>query len=119
MNAAETDYLLGLFESSHLNFHLDVVNKSLEYKEPSLTQMVSKAIEVLSKNENGFFLFVEGGEIDFGHHAAKARLALDETAEFSKAIDYARKAVNEDDTIILVTADHSHTISYSGYSVSY
>lgn len=118
VNVSETDYLLGLFEPSHLQYHLDLVNKSLEHKKPSLTQLTAKAIELLSKNKNGYFLFVEGGKIDLAHHETKARKSLDETAEFSKAIDYARRAVSEEDTIILVTADHAHTMSYSGYPVS-
>lgn len=80
--------------------------------------MVTKAIEVLRKNEKGYFLFVEGGKIDMAHHGTKANIAIDEFREFSKAIDYAVKTVNLNDTIILVTADHSHTMSYSGYSVS-
>lgn len=117
MDASKTDYLLGLFESSHLKFNLDVVENNLERDEPSLKLMVEKGIEVLSKNEKGYFLFVEGGKIDMAHHAVKAKLSLDETAEFSKAIDYARSVVNEEDTIILVTADHAHTLTYSGYGV--
>lgn len=90
----------------------------MEDKKPSLTQLTAKAIELLSKNKNGYFLFVEGGKIDIAHHETRARKSLDETVEFSKAIDYARRAVSEEDTIILVTADHAHTMSYSGYPVS-
>lgn len=77
--------------------------------------MVAKAIDLLSKNKEGYFLFVEGGRIDHGHHATKAQYALDEAAEFSKAIAYARRAVSDHDTLIVVTADHAHTMSYSGY----
>lgn len=80
--------------------------------------MTAKAIEVLKKNPDGYFLFVEGAKIDLGHHEAQARYALDEAAEFSDAIEYARKVTSEDDTIILVTADHAHTMSISGYPVS-
>lgn len=79
--------------------------------------MVDKAIDILSKNEEGFFLFVEGGRIDHGHHKTRAHLALDETVEFSKSIELARNKLSEEDTLLVVTADHSHTMSYSGYGV--
>lgn len=118
VDASKTDYLLGLFESSAMKYHLDVVAEKVEHKEPSLLQMTVKAIEILKKNSEGYFLFVEGGKIDWGHHSTQARYAIDEAAEFSDAIEYARKATSEDDTIILVTADHAHTMSISGYPVS-
>lgn len=77
--------------------------------------MTEKAIKILQKEKNGFFLFVEGGEIDFGHHANLAHKALDETVEFAKAIQKAADLTSEEDTLIVVTADHAHTMSMSGY----
>lgn len=59
-----------------------------------------------------------GGRIDHGHHYSQAVRALDETVEFEKAIDLARKRTSEEDTLIVVTSDHSHTMSIAGYSVS-
>lgn len=59
-----------------------------------------------------------GGRIDHGHHDAQAERALDETMEFQKAVDLARKRTSEDNTLIVVTSDHSHTMSIAGYSVS-
>lgn len=61
----------------------------------------------------------KGGRIDHGHHDGVAARALDETVEFSKAIDLARKRTSEEDTLIVVTSDHSHTMSISGYSVNF
>lgn len=67
VNPKNTEYLLGLFEASHCEYHLDVVKNELE--KPSLSDMVSKAIDVLSyegllgdlsQKTKGFFLFVEG-----------------------------------------------------------
>lgn len=113
----QVDYLLGLFESSHCKYHLDVVDENVEHIEPTLSEMVDKAIDVLSTDANGFFLFVEGGRIDHGHHAANAQYAVDETAEFAKAIALAKQKLGDDETLIVVTADHSHTMTYSGYSV--
>ncbi|XP_037937819.1 alkaline phosphatase-like [Teleopsis dalmanni] len=78
--------------------------------------MTAKAIEVLEQNPKGYFLFVEGGKIDKAHHANKAKLALDETAEFSKAVATAHESTNEKDTLIVVSADHSHTMSVAGYA---
>lgn len=100
-----------------MRYHLDVVNEQIEHLEPSLSQMTAKAIEILEKSEEGYFLFVESGRIDSAHHATHARLAVDETAELSKAVELARKMVNTNDTLIVVTADHSHTLTYSGYPV--
>lgn len=84
-------------------------------KQPTLAEMTRKAIEVLSKEKNGYFLFVEGGLIDAAHHQVQATIALDETVELSKAVQQAVDMTNEDDTLIVVTADHSHTMTMSGY----
>lgn len=96
----------------------DVIDNGYQDREPTLSEMTEKAIDVLSKNENGYFLFIEGQKIDSGHHSNYARLSLDETVEFSKAVELARNKVNEADTLIVVTSDHSHTVSYNGYGVS-
>lgn len=119
VDQSTNDYLFGLFAPSHLFYHLEALDTGRDAIEPTLEEMTEKAIEILSKGENGFFLFVEGGLIDSGHHDNLARVALDETLEFSKAIDMARKKLSEDDSLIVVTSDHSHTMSYSGYAVSY
>lgn len=52
----ETNYLMGLFEGSHCRYNLEA-NHDLE---PTLTEMVEAAIKILSKNEDGYFVFVEG-----------------------------------------------------------
>lgn len=109
--------LLGIFDSNHLPFHLDE-NAS---EKPTLSEMVNKALDILESpsDEKGFFLFVEGGKIDHGHHHGLAKKALDETLEFEKAIELARLRTNEEDTLIVVTADHSHSFTVSGYAVSF
>jgi alkaline phosphatase len=107
-----TDHLLGLFSDSHMSFS-ELRDKSPK-GEPSLTEMTGKAIELLQKNRKGFFLMVEGGRIDHGHHAGIAKLALTETIEFSNAIRRATDLVGSD-TLIIVTADHSHTMTMAGY----
>lgn len=110
LNLDEVDYLLGLFAPEHLDYHL---YKNLS--QPTLEEMTETAIKILQKHPKGFFLFVEGGQIDFGHHETRAHKALDETVEFAKAIKKANDMTSEEDTLIVVTADHAHTMSISGY----
>jgi alkaline phosphatase len=110
-----TDYLMGLFENDHCMYHLDVLNEHLEHQEPSITDMTVAAIKMLRKEENGFFLLVEGGKIDHAHHSNRVQRALDETLEFSRAIDVARHMTDEEDTLIVVSSDHSHVFTYNGY----
>lgn len=111
IDATRIDYLLGAFQSSHLSYHL-VSDKTVE---PTLKEMTAKAIEILKKEPNGFVLLVEGGLIDQGHHQNYAQIALDETVEFEKAVDYVKSVTNEDDTLLVVTADHSHVFTVGGY----
>lgn len=108
---------MGLFTTSHMEFNYKV--NGVSDKIPTLTEMTMKAIEILSQNPKGFFLFVEGGLIDPALHEVKPHIALDETLEFSRAIDVATKMVNLDETLIVATADHTHTMTISGYGVSY
>lgn len=103
-------YISGLFSDDHLHYNLENVTA-----EPKLAEMVEKAIKILQKEKNGFYLFVEGGKIDMAHHESKARIALDETVEFAKAVQKAYELTNEKDTLIVVTADHSHTMTMNGY----
>lgn len=111
----KTDYLMGLFENDHCLYNLDVQNNNLQDQEPSLTDMTIAAIKMLKKDDNGFFLFVEGGKIDHAHHSDRPHRALDETKELSKAIEFARRMTDEDDTLIVVSSDHSHVMTFSGY----
>ncbi|XP_050431784.1 alkaline phosphatase-like [Adelges cooleyi] len=107
----QTDYLLGLFAPSHMGYNL-TANQTVE---PTLVEMVEAAIKVLSKGDKGYYLFVEGGLIDWAHHWNCAHLALDETVMLSKAVDKALEMTSQTDTLIVVTADHAHTMSLNGY----
>lgn len=114
VDTSKTDYLMGLFgQGSHMKFFLEG-----DRTEPTLWEMTEKALQVLSKNENGFFLFVEGGRIDDAHHNNQARYALSEAVQFSEAIEKTGAMFSEEDTLIVVSADHSHVMSISGYPVS-
>lgn len=110
--------LVGLFSStSHLEYELDrVAGKGEGPSQPSLADMTSKAIDVLSKNSNGYFLMVEGGRIDHALHGTNAKRALEDTAAFDEAIRVALSKVDLSNTLIVVTADHDHTMTINGYS---
>lgn len=79
--------------------------------------MTFKAIDILSKNDKGFFLFVASGSIDRAHHETRAHDVQSETFEFSEAIEQVLLDLNHGETLTIVTADHSHTLSYAGYGV--
>lgn len=109
----KTKHLLGLFEPSHMQY--DVNRKDDKAGEPSLSEMTSKAIDILSTNKKGYVLMVEGGRIDHSHHEGNAYHALTDTIALSNAVRTAAQKVNLDETLIVVTADHSHTFVIGGY----
>ena len=113
VDTASTGHLFGLFERSHMQYEADRAKDA--GGEPSLAEMTTKSIELLSKNENGFVLMVEGGRIDHAHHAGNAARALEDTVALSAAVQAAYDAVNPEETLIVVTADHSHVFSIAGY----
>uniref|UniRef100_A0A1A8LNY8 Alkaline phosphatase n=1 Tax=Nothobranchius pienaari TaxID=704102 RepID=A0A1A8LNY8_9TELE len=113
LNPNNVDYLLGLFEPSELAYELERNNDS----DPSLTEMVDVAIKVLKKNQNGFYLLVEGGRIDHGHHEGKAKLALYDAVEMDRAIGRADLLTSIHETLTVVTADHSHVFTFGGYTL--
>merc|ERR1712135_238982 len=80
----------------------------------SYQEMTEKAIQILQKDPDGYFLFVEGGRIDHGHHGSEAYSSLHDWVAFDEAIQTALDMTSEDDTLIVVTADHSHTFMFGG-----
>jgi alkaline phosphatase len=107
-------HLLGLFTPEHMSFEIEREKQS-PAQEPTLSEMTAKALDILLQSPKGFFLLVEGGRIDHGHHAGNAERALTETIEFANAVSVALHKTKPNDTLIVVTADHSHTLSISGY----
>ncbi|XP_009871761.1 PREDICTED: intestinal-type alkaline phosphatase-like, partial [Apaloderma vittatum] len=93
------DHLMGLFEPGDMKY--DVMRDPA--LDPSLTEMMEVAITVLSRNSNGFYLFVEGGRIDHGHHDGTAYKALTEAVEFDRAIERAGVLTDEAQTLTVVT----------------
>ena len=113
VDASKTDHLLGLFDVSHMEFEHDRAGDS--GGEPSLSAMTAKAIDVLARNEKGFFLMVEGGRIDHAHHFGNAYRALTDTIELARAVSIATQKTSREETLIVVTADHSHVFTMAGY----
>ncbi len=112
IDPAQTDHLLGLFAPDNMRFEFE--RGEDRAGEPSLSEMTVRAIEILSRNPKGFFLMVEGGKIDHGHHDGSAYRALTDTIEFSNAVRAALARVNLAETLVVVTADHGHTMTMGG-----
>lgn len=108
-------HLLGLFEPDHMHYEHDRLTGD-GAGEPSLAEMTVKAIEVLAPNDRGYFLVVEGGRIDHAHHETNAYRALTDTIAFADAVRVARRRTRREDTLIVVTADHSNPMTIAGYS---
>lgn len=104
--------VLGLFAPSHMTYMLD---RKPDSAEPTLTAMTADALARLKAGGRGYYLMVEGGRIDHGHHAGQAGYALEEAVEFAKAIQHAVDNTDPRETLILVTADHSHVFYIAGY----
>ncbi|MBT8144456.1 MAG: alkaline phosphatase [Gammaproteobacteria bacterium] len=108
-----TVQVLGLFEHSHMQYETDRADDLAG--EPSLEEMTATAIALLEKKPSGYFLLVEGGRIDHGHHDGNAWRALADTIAFADAVGVAAKMTRESETLIVVTADHGHTMRIVGY----
>lgn len=108
-----TKHLLGLFEPSHMQYEAERAKDPAG--EPSLSEMTAKSIDILSNNRKGYVLMVEAGRIDHSHHEGNAYHALTDTVALSNAVRTAVSKVNLEETLIIVTADHSHTFFIQGY----
>ncbi|RXG50896.1 Alkaline phosphatase, tissue-nonspecific isozyme, partial [Armadillidium vulgare] len=104
---------MGLFKGSHMDYsyYRDKSPKG----SPSIKEMTELAIKRLQRESKGYFLLVEGGKIDVAMHATKPRLALDDLVDFDEAVQAALNLVDLDETLVIVTADHSHTMTMNGY----
>lgn len=121
MRTAAADKILGLFQLDNLNVYLDrEMLKDAKTlggfnNQPTLMEMTEKAIDALSRNPNGFFLMVEAACIDKQLHTMDWQRATYDTIEFDKAVGIGRKfAALNNDTLIIVVADHSHGASITG-----
>ncbi|MGI2297386.1 alkaline phosphatase [Paenibacillus sp. GXUN7292] len=105
MRASTNDKLWGLFAPTSLDYEMD----RDPTKQPSLAEMTSKAIDVLSRNDNGFFLMVEGSKIDWAAHANDPIGIISDVAAFDDAVavalNYAKK---HQDTAVVSVTDHGN-----------
>jgi len=107
INLDDGDKLVGFFGGfSAMAYDLDR-QQDKNIGEPTLAEMTEKAIEVLSQDEDGFFLMVEGGILDWCSHNRDVAGVVTETATFDEAVDVAWDfAVEDGETLVVVTADH-------------
>ncbi len=113
IDAASVSKVFGLFNESHMQYEADRENDVAG--EPSIAEMTAKAIDILDNDDDGFFLMVEGGRIDHGHHAGNAFGALEDAVAMADAVAAAVAATDPEETLIIVTADHSHVFTIGGY----
>ncbi|MGW8127775.1 MAG: alkaline phosphatase [Stenotrophomonas sp.] len=111
--AADAPALLGLFEPDHMQYEHDRARDPAG--EPSLAELTRAAIANLSRHPEGYVLMVEGARIDHANHSGNAARALGDTIALSDAVRAAVEATSAEDTLIIVTADHSHTLNFVGY----
>lgn len=112
--------LLGLFHTGNMDGWIDrhqwkgnTVKKFAH--QPDLTESFDAAVKVLSQNKNGFFLMIEGGLIDKFSHPLDWTRSVGDTIELDKVVEHAKQfAKANPDTLIIVTGDHTHSISVAG-----
>ncbi|KAH9513409.1 hypothetical protein Btru_032947 [Bulinus truncatus] len=113
VDVSRTDYLLGLFARSHHTYETDRQPSDVE---PTLAEMAETAIKILSRNPKGYFVLIEGGRIDQAHHDNYAKKALEELVHFNSAATKVTELTSSDNnTLVVVTADHSHVFGIAGY----
>ncbi|WP_235848366.1 alkaline phosphatase [Litchfieldia alkalitelluris] len=110
-----TTKLLGLFAESSLAPELDRETTN----QPSLAEMTTKAIEVLNQDKDGFFLMVEGSQIDWAGHGHDAAWAMNDTKAFEDAVTEALNFAQTDkNTLVVIAGDHdTGGMSVGGYDV--
>lgn len=115
LNATHSSKILGLFAESGM---ADGIESRLGQKpnQPTLAAMTQTALTTLAKHPDGFFLMVEGGQIDWAGHNNDAGTLLNEMIKFDEAIKAVMAfASTRDDTLVIVTADHET----GGFGFSY
>ena len=105
VDTASVTHLFSQFGTGYMPYENDGTGMGTTY--PHLSEMTQTALEILEKNENGFFLMVEGGRIDSAGHDNNLQRNIYETIEFANAAQVVMDwAAGRTDTLIIVTADH-------------
>ena len=113
--ASHATKLLGMFAAEHLPYVLDRRQMNLA-NVPTVAEMTSAALDVLSRHDEGFFLLVEGGRIDYAGHANDPGTMLHEILDFDEAVGKGLEfQQSHPDTLVLVTGDHGS----GGFSFAY
>jgi len=119
--AEDPTHLLGLFTLGNMNAYIDrehdpdpdLLGEFTD--QPTLIEMTAAALDVLQRNRAGFFLVVEAANIDKMEHPLDGPRAVYDAIEFDQAIGVAKRwASNRNDTLIVITADHNHSMSIVG-----
>ncbi|THB66483.1 MAG: alkaline phosphatase [Gammaproteobacteria bacterium] len=96
----------GMFASSHMNADIDRAEFTPE--EPSIAEMTAKAIDILSKDRDGFFLMVEGSQVDWAGHANDPKYMFTDFIAFDEAVKVAVDfAKNDGQTVVIAFPDHN------------
>jgi alkaline phosphatase len=112
LRVKNTNKLLGLFSDEAMAPMYKRENDSaLKSKEPTLSEMTGAALTVLEKNKKGFFLLIEGSQVDWGNHANQLAYQIGEVLEFDNAVravlDWVEaKSGRSADTLVIVVPDH-------------
>jgi alkaline phosphatase len=112
---AGSERVAALLAPDHLPFELE--RREQDADVPSLEELTRLAIRQLSRHPGGYFLLVEGGRIDHALHGNLAGLALSEVIAFDAAIAAALRDTSEEETLIVVTADHANPLIIAGYAL--
>ena len=118
LDAVEGGKVLGLFSYSAMldGISYTACKKADSCIQPSLADMTTKALDILSKDEDGFFLMIEGGQIDWAAHNNDAGDMLHQLLKFDESIQAVYDWVEDrNDTLVVITADHET----GGFSFSY
>ncbi|CAK8723918.1 Alkaline phosphatase [Candidatus Electrothrix aarhusensis] len=110
--------VLGLFASSGMDNGIKATRtkNAAQRTMPTLKEMTAKGIELLAKNEKGFFLMIEAGQIDWASHGNDTGTLLHELLKLNETLEYVLDwAADRDDTLLVVTADHET----GGFGFSY
>ena len=103
MKKADGKKILGLYNRENMLYEIDRKDSD----EPSLAEMTVKALDLLSKNENGFFLMVEAGRIDHAAHHHDIAAVISDLLAFDDAVKVAYNFQKSNaDTLLVITADH-------------
>jgi alkaline phosphatase len=121
MSALTTGKAWGLFDDSHLDADIDRL--ALHPTQPSIAEMTEKAIDLLSQNHKGFFLMVEGSQVDWAGHNNDPIYMVKDFIAFDEAVRVAVKFAEKNrNTAVIAFPDHNTggmTIGNRDYNTSY